>query len=190
MGWQLIGGVVCCAGIQRRSCVSRLSWPFSGLRYVFLFYSLTMLWTDQRRIQASWMLEACVEGYTCLEILKDCIWRKCSIVTTHHRLLWEVLTLEEATKPEAKPFSSKKHRLKEVKRMEARVKSACFSAWCPPSMLYQSASWVLGAIWVLNYTSWETLNLGWISTDTPLTLLILFIDLCPWNPCHLWKHPV
>ena len=67
-------------------------------------------------------------------------------------------------------------------RMEARVKAASFSTWCLSSMLYQSASWVLGAIWVLNYTSWETLNLGWISTDTPLTLLILSIDFCPWNP--------
>jgi len=83
-----------------------------------------MLQTDQRRIQTSCRLEDCLEEYTRLEILKDCICRKCSILATYHRLQREMHTLEEATKPEAKPSSSKKRRLKEVKRMEARVKAA------------------------------------------------------------------
>ena len=44
----------------------------------------------------------------------------------HRRLVREVITLEEATKPEAKPSSSEKRRPKELKRMEARVKAGIF----------------------------------------------------------------
>ena len=75
-------------------------------------------------MQTSCRLEDCLEEYTRLEILKDCICRKCSIVSTYHRLQREVHALEEATKPDAKPSSSKKRRLKEAKRMQARVKAA------------------------------------------------------------------
>lgn len=44
------------------------------------------------------------------------------MLATHRRLQQEIMTLEEATQPDAKP-SSKKRRLKEVRRMEAKVKA-------------------------------------------------------------------
>jgi ubiquitin carboxyl-terminal hydrolase 1 len=102
-------------------------------------------------------VEDCLEEYTRLEILKDCICRKCSVLATHQRLLREIETLEEAlgasgmttsaaisasgvfssgsplaastsmpsTSPaKSKPSNSKKKRLKDVKRMEQRVKTA------------------------------------------------------------------
>lgn len=99
------------------------NWQLAVPRLAVRLSSLSTYYA-QRRIQASCRLEDCLDEYTRLEILKDCICRKCSVLSTHHRLLREVLTLEEATKPEAKPSSSKKRRLKEVKRMEARVKAA------------------------------------------------------------------
>lgn len=76
------------------------------------------------RSQTSCRLEDCLEDYTRLEILKDCICRKCSILATHRRLQLEVRSLQDAMLPEAKPSSSKKRRLKEVRKMEARVKAA------------------------------------------------------------------
>src|SRR6266550_2473587 len=69
-------------------------------------------------------LEDCLQEYTRLEILRDCVCRKCSLVATHRHLQHDVVMLEEATKPEMHPSSSKKKRLKEFRRMEARVLSA------------------------------------------------------------------
>ncbi|PFH50170.1 hypothetical protein AMATHDRAFT_61662 [Amanita thiersii Skay4041] len=76
------------------------------------------------RFTAACRLEDCLEEYTHLEILRDCICRKCSLVATHRRLRQDVVSYEETTKPEANPSSSKKRRLKEVRRQEARVKAA------------------------------------------------------------------
>ncbi|KAF5322338.1 hypothetical protein D9619_000232 [Psilocybe cf. subviscida] len=108
-------------------------------------------------LAASCRLEDCLEEYTRLEILKDCICRKCSVLATHQRLLREIETLEGAigasgmtttaavsasgvfssgsplasstsmpstSSAKSKPSNSKKKRLKEVKRMESRVKTA------------------------------------------------------------------
>ena len=46
------------------------------------------------------------------------------MLATHRRLVQEAESLAEATQPEARPSSSKKRRLREVRRMEARVKAA------------------------------------------------------------------
>lgn len=103
---------------NRRSCV------LCGYTEAVMHFALDNWQLAVPRLATSCRLEDCLEEYTRLEILKDCICRKCSVVATHHRLLREIHTLEEATKPEARPSSSKKRRLKEVKRMEARVKAA------------------------------------------------------------------
>lgn len=87
-------------------------------------------------IKTSCRLEDCLEDYTRLEILKDCICRNCSIKETHKRLLHELQTLRDALESPAptatampgssptknKPSPSKKKRFKEVKRMEQRIK--------------------------------------------------------------------
>ena len=69
-------------------------------------------------------LEDCLEEYTRLEVLRDCVCRKCSLVATHRYLQHDIAMLEEATKPEMHPSHSKKKRLRESRRMEARVRSA------------------------------------------------------------------
>ncbi|KAJ3965474.1 hypothetical protein EV361DRAFT_650116 [Lentinula raphanica] len=66
------------------------------------------------------LLEDCLSDYTRLEVLKDCICRKCSMTATHRRLTQEIQTLSQVENPSA----SKKRRLKDVKKMAAKVKSA------------------------------------------------------------------
>ena len=46
------------------------------------------------------------------------------MLATHRRLLNDIKTLEEATRPEARPSASKKRRLKEVYKMERQVQTA------------------------------------------------------------------
>ncbi|KIY51650.1 cysteine proteinase [Fistulina hepatica ATCC 64428] len=69
-------------------------------------------------------LDVLLQDYTRLEILNDCVCRKCSLVATHKRLLQDLADLAEATRPEANPSNSKRRRFKEVKKMEARVREA------------------------------------------------------------------
>lgn len=64
------------------------------------------LWLNVFHFQTSCRLEDCLEDYTRLEILKDCICRKCSVLATHKRLLAELKTLEEALAPVTSPASS------------------------------------------------------------------------------------
>lgn len=83
-----------------------------------------------------------MEDYTRLEILKDCVCRKCSVLATHRRLLQELKTLDDALNlvpktassdsPRAsssspvrsKPSASSKRRHKEVRCMEQSVRTA------------------------------------------------------------------
>ncbi|KXN81728.1 Ubiquitin carboxyl-terminal hydrolase 16 [Leucoagaricus sp. SymC.cos] len=79
---------------------------------------------DVISIQAVCRLEDCLSDYTRLEIIRDCICRKCSIVATLKRLEQEILRLEHETGPDKKPSNSKKERLKKVRKMEAKVRKA------------------------------------------------------------------
>ncbi|KAG6809578.1 hypothetical protein H0H92_015699 [Tricholoma furcatifolium] len=103
---------------NRRSCVA------CGYTEAVMHFALDNWQLAVPRLAASCRLEDCLDEYTTLEILRDCICRKCSLIATHKRLLVDIRTLEEATRPEAKPSSSKKKRLKEVKKMEKRVLTA------------------------------------------------------------------
>ncbi|KAG6919764.1 hypothetical protein DXG01_001603 [Tephrocybe rancida] len=103
---------------NRRSCV------VCGYTEAVMHFALDNWQLAVPRLSASCRLEDCLEEYTTLEILRDCICRKCSMVATQKRLASEIRSLEEATRPEAKPSSSKKKRLKEVRKMEKRVQTA------------------------------------------------------------------
>ncbi|TFK68489.1 cysteine proteinase [Pluteus cervinus] len=69
-------------------------------------------------------LESCLEEYTRLEYLRDCICRKCSLLATNRRLEADYKALEEATRPEANPTNSKKRRLAMVRKLKSRVEAA------------------------------------------------------------------
>ena len=73
------------------------------------------------RRQASCRLEDCLTDYTRLELLTDCICRKCSMLATHKRLIAEA---EKATESEQGASTSKKKRAREARKLEARVKAA------------------------------------------------------------------
>ncbi|KAG6876156.1 hypothetical protein C0992_000646 [Termitomyces sp. T32_za158] len=103
---------------NRRSCV------VCGYTEAVMHFALDNWQLAVPRLSASCRLEDCLEEYTTLEILRDCICQKCSLVATHKRLLSDLHTLEEATRPEANPSGSKKRRLKDVRKMERRVQTA------------------------------------------------------------------
>ncbi|KAG5648698.1 hypothetical protein DXG03_000044 [Asterophora parasitica] len=103
---------------NRRSCV------VCGYTEAVMHFALDNWQLAVPRLAASCRLEDCLDDYTTLEVLRDCICRKCSMLATQQRLLAEIRKLEEATRPDAKPSPSKKKRLKEVRKMEKRVKAA------------------------------------------------------------------
>ncbi|KAK0491556.1 hypothetical protein IW261DRAFT_1547588 [Armillaria novae-zelandiae] len=103
---------------NRRSCVI-CGYTEAVMHFAFDNWQLAV-----PRMAMSCTLEDCLEEYTRLEVLRDCICRRCSMLSTHRRLMQEVETLAEATKPENKPSASKKRRLKDVRKMEVRVKAA------------------------------------------------------------------
>jgi ubiquitin carboxyl-terminal hydrolase 1 len=74
--------------------------------------------------QASCRLEDCLTDYTRLELLNDCICRKCSMLATHKRLVSEAEKATEAVSGEHEASSSKKKRAREARKLEARVKAA------------------------------------------------------------------
>ncbi|KAI0677187.1 hypothetical protein C8Q78DRAFT_1001569 [Trametes maxima] len=69
-------------------------------------------------------LEDCLEDYTRLELLDDCICRKCSMVATCQRLEQEADRLNEASQASNDPTSSKKKRARDARKLLTRVKAA------------------------------------------------------------------
>ncbi|KAF8806179.1 cysteine proteinase [Phlegmacium glaucopus] len=75
---------------NRRSCVT-CGYTEAVMHFGFDNWQLAM-----PRLATSCRLEDCLEDYTRLEILKDCVCRKCSVLATHRRLLQDLKALEEA----------------------------------------------------------------------------------------------
>ncbi|CDO69582.1 hypothetical protein BN946_scf184759.g22 [Trametes cinnabarina] len=76
------------------------------------------------RLVSACRLEECLEDYTRLELLSDCICRKCSMLATYKRLEQEAEKLTEAAQATNDPSSSKKKRARDARRLLARVKAA------------------------------------------------------------------
>jgi ubiquitin carboxyl-terminal hydrolase 1 len=104
---------------NRRSCV------YCGYTEAVMHFSFDSWQLSFGRMAASYHLDELLDEYTRLETLHDCICRKCSMNATYKRLKHEAATLTATLEaPNAKPSSSKKRRLKEVKKMETRVREA------------------------------------------------------------------
>ncbi|EIW76180.1 cysteine proteinase [Coniophora puteana RWD-64-598 SS2] len=142
---------------NRRSCVE------CGYTEAVMHFSFDSWQLAVPRFVASCHLEDCLAEYTKLELLTDCICRKCSLIATHAKLVQEAEKLSASldapslatasssqtspTSPPTKksrrssssaslnpflnasqlqniPVTSRRKRLKDVKRLEARVKSA------------------------------------------------------------------
>ncbi|KAF7969923.1 hypothetical protein HWV62_25524 [Athelia sp. TMB] len=76
------------------------------------------------RTSASCPLETCIADYTRLELLTDCICRKCSLLATHRRLDAEATRLADAVDSDPSASVSKKKRAKEARKLEVKVKQA------------------------------------------------------------------
>ncbi|EKM79828.1 hypothetical protein AGABI1DRAFT_106184 [Agaricus bisporus var. burnettii JB137-S8] len=103
---------------NRRSCC------LCGYTEAVMHFPLDNLQLALPRLAAVCQLEDCLEDYTRLEELKDCICRKCSVVATHKRLQQDIKKLEHELQSQTKPSNSKKERLKKVRKMEAKVRTA------------------------------------------------------------------
>ncbi|KAF9516776.1 hypothetical protein BS47DRAFT_1326986 [Hydnum rufescens UP504] len=68
-------------------------------------------------------LEECLAEFTHIEVLTDCVCRKCSLLATHRRLVAEVERFAES-ETERDISSSKKKRIRETRKYEARLKAA------------------------------------------------------------------
>ncbi|KAF9448963.1 cysteine proteinase [Macrolepiota fuliginosa MF-IS2] len=103
---------------NRRSCC------VCGYTEAVMHFALDNWQLAVPRLAATCRLEDCLADYTRLELLKDCICRKCSIIATHKRLQQDVLKLEHEISQIERPSNSKKERLKKVRKMEGRVRQA------------------------------------------------------------------
>ena len=74
--------------------------------------------------QASCRLEDCLAEYTKLEMLNDCVCRKCSVIATHERLTLEAERLEKVVSSDAQATNSKKRRAKDARKLEARLRAS------------------------------------------------------------------
>ncbi|KAH9927081.1 cysteine proteinase [Epithele typhae] len=68
------------------------------------------------------MLEDCLEEYTRIELLQDCVCRRCSLEATSLRLEQDAEQLKKAAQATPDPSSSRKKRAREARKLAAKVK--------------------------------------------------------------------
>lgn len=103
---------------NRRSCVE-CGYTEAVMHFTFDSWQLAV-----PRYVASCHLEDCLAEYTKLEMLNDCICRKCSMKATHLKLRQEADRLAAAVNADPTASISKKKRVKEARKLELRVQSA------------------------------------------------------------------
>ncbi|KAH9927275.1 uncharacterized protein B0H18DRAFT_1003829 [Fomitopsis serialis] len=103
---------------NRRSCVE-CGYTEAVMHFAFDNWQLSM-----PRLATQCRLEDCLDDYTRLEILTDCICRKCSMLATYRRLEVEAEKLTELANADQDPTASKKKRAREARKLVARVKAA------------------------------------------------------------------
>ncbi|EJF62254.1 cysteine proteinase [Dichomitus squalens LYAD-421 SS1] len=103
---------------NRRSCVE-CGYTEAVMHFPFDNWQLAV-----PRLVAACRLEDCLDDYTRLELLDDCICRKCSMLATYKRLEEEANRTTEAAAAINDPTSSKKKRARDSRKLLARVKAA------------------------------------------------------------------
>ncbi|KAI0310903.1 hypothetical protein OF83DRAFT_1178094, partial [Amylostereum chailletii] len=99
---------------NRRSCVE------CGYTEAVMHFSFDNWQLPLPRMVNACRLEDCLEEYTKLELLTDCVCRRCSMGATLRRLEQDAARLGE----DPSPSSSKKKRAREARRLVGRVKAA------------------------------------------------------------------
>ncbi|OBZ70483.1 Ubiquitin carboxyl-terminal hydrolase 1 [Grifola frondosa] len=103
---------------NRRSCVE-CGYTEAVMHFAFDNWQLAV-----PRLVSACRLEDCLNDYTRLEILNDCICRKCSMLATYSRLSQEAEKLTEAAQASHDPSSSKKKRARDARKLLTRIKTA------------------------------------------------------------------
>ncbi|THH11079.1 hypothetical protein EW146_g8170 [Bondarzewia mesenterica] len=103
---------------NRRSCVE------CGYTEAVMHFAFDSWQLNVPRMAASCSIDDCLADYTRLELLTDCICRKCSMLATLHRTEQEAERLTEMANANEHPSSSKKKRAREARKFEAKVKLA------------------------------------------------------------------
>ncbi|OCH94543.1 cysteine proteinase [Obba rivulosa] len=103
---------------NRRSCVE-CGYTEAVMHFAFDNWQLAV-----PRLASACRLEDCLADYTRLEILTDCICRKCSMIATCQKLEQEAERLTESTQAEHDPSASKKKKAREARKLASRVKAA------------------------------------------------------------------
>lgn len=103
---------------NRRSCVE------CGYTEAVMHFSFDNWQLSIPTMTASCSLQDCLADYIRLEILTDCICRKCSMLATCRKLSQEADRLAESISGDTTVTQSKKKRVKEAKKLFARVKAA------------------------------------------------------------------
>ncbi len=103
---------------NRRSCVE------CGYTEAVMHFSFDNWMLSLPRMTATCTLEDCLADYIRLELLTDCICRKCSMLATHRRLQHEAEKATEAVAADPDAAQSKKKRAREARRLEAKMKAA------------------------------------------------------------------
>ncbi|KIJ20419.1 hypothetical protein PAXINDRAFT_160978 [Paxillus involutus ATCC 200175] len=103
---------------NRRSCVV-CGYTEAVMHFAFDSWQLAV-----PRYTASCRLEDCLAEYTKLEMLNDCICRKCSVIATRERLAQEADRLERIVLADPQASVSKKRRAKEARKLELKVRAS------------------------------------------------------------------
>ncbi|KAH9948773.1 hypothetical protein B0H21DRAFT_689520 [Amylocystis lapponica] len=103
---------------NRRSCVE-CGYTEAVMHFAFDNWQLAV-----PRLAGACRLEDCLEDYTRLELLTDCICRKCSMLATYERLAREADKLVSPAHGEHEVSASRKKRAREAKKLVLRVKAA------------------------------------------------------------------
>ncbi|KAF9238795.1 hypothetical protein BU15DRAFT_88241 [Melanogaster broomeanus] len=73
---------------------------------------------------ATCRLEDCLAEYTKLEVLHDCICRKCSMIATYERLVQEADRLANIVSADPQATISRKRKAKDARKLEQRMRSS------------------------------------------------------------------
>ncbi|KZT06536.1 cysteine proteinase [Laetiporus sulphureus 93-53] len=103
---------------NRRSCVE-CGYTEAVMHFAFDNWQLAV-----PRLATQCRLEDCLDEYTRIEVLTDCICRKCSMLATCKKLEQEAERLSEARKADPEASSSKKKRVRDAQKLLARMKAA------------------------------------------------------------------
>jgi len=103
---------------NRRSCIE-CGYTEAVMHFAFDSWQLAV-----PRFVPNCRLEDCLAEYTKLEMLNDCICRKCSVIATHERLVLEAERLERLVSSDPQATISKRRKAKDARKLEVKLRAS------------------------------------------------------------------